>query len=130
MIVLDASFVVDVLLGDARSPALRERFFGSSTRHSVPHLIDVEVVSALRRMIRAGRIDEIRARAVIIDLEALPVARHGHANLLPRILDLRERLTAYDATYVALAEALDATLWTCDSGLAQTASSYVEVERF
>ncbi len=130
MIVLDASFVVDVLLGDARSPALRERLFAPSLRPSVPHLLDVEVASALRRMIRANRVDETQARAVLADLEFLPIARHGHAGLLPRILDLRERLTAHDATYVALAEALEATLWTCDSGLAQAASTYVEVESF
>jgi predicted nucleic acid-binding protein len=83
----------------------------------VPHLADVEVAQVLRRYEREGEIDPPDAAAALEMLGALDLERHSHAPLLPRVWALRDNLTAYDAVYVALAEALDARLLTCDAKL-------------
>lgn len=91
----------------------------------VPALCDVEVVSALRRALLARSMGEQRAHEALADYRALPLTRHGHEPLLERVLALRHNLSAYDATYVALAEGLGAELLTADRGLARAARSYL-----
>ena len=93
-----------------------------------PHLLDVEVVSVLRRFVRDGSLDEEEAQAAIGDLLALDLERHSHEALLERAWDLRANVTTYDAVYVALAEALDATLLTCDSRLARAPRAKTRIE--
>lgn len=93
----------------------------------VPALCDVELTAALRRALASRMILERRARHALEDYRDLPVTRHGHTPLLPRILALRHNFSAYDATYVALAEALDATLLTADAGLARAARRHVGI---
>ena len=114
MIVLDASAVVELILDTDRGRAVRERLVEPGEDFSAPHLLDAEVVHVLRRYERAGEIPEKRARAALRDLLALPARRYRHDMLLPRVWELRENTTAYDAIYLALAEALDAPLLTCD----------------
>jgi len=94
----------------------------------VPHLLDVEVVQVLRRQVRDGMLSSMRADEALDDLDDLPLTWHGHGALLRRIWELRHNLTAYDATYVALAEALDATLLTCDGQIASTPGHHARID--
>lgn len=76
---------------------------------------------------RERRISSARAQQLIRDYVDLPVSRHGHLTLLARILELRDRLSAYDATYVALAEALGASLLTADKSLANAVRGAADI---
>jgi predicted nucleic acid-binding protein len=118
MIVVDASVVVEVLLGTAAGRTAAGRLFARGESLHAPGLVDVEVAQAIRRYASNGELKAARAREAIRDLEDLPIMRHPHVDLLPRIWELRHNLTAYDAAYVALAEALRAPLLTRDGGLA------------
>lgn len=93
-----------------------------------PHLLDIEVAQVLRRYAMAGEIDRQRGAAALTDLADLPLRRYPHDILLPRVWELRNNLTAYDAVYVALAEALDAPLLTRDKRLAAAAGHHARVE--
>jgi len=93
-----------------------------------PHLIDLEIASTFRRLEAAGRVSSRRALVALDDLTALPLERHPAATLLPRIWQLRRILTAYDASYVALAEALDVPLLTTDARLARAHGHGARVE--
>ena len=112
MIVADASAAVSALFnaGPARDLLARERVH-------VPHLVDVEVTSALRRSVAAGRVTAEQGRATLDTWRRLGVTRHAATGLLGRVWELRENVTAYDATYVALAEALDCPVVTADGRL-------------
>ena len=119
MIVLDASALVELLLGSVRGHAVAARISDPSLGLHVPHLADLEVAQALRRYVKDGDLDAQGAAAALEDLRSLDLQRHGHEPLLDRVWALRENLTAYDAVYLALAEALDTTLLTCDGRLAR-----------
>jgi predicted nucleic acid-binding protein len=119
MIVLDASALVELLLGTAPGRAIAEHIADPEVSLHVPHLADVEVAQTLRRYVREGELEAVAAGEALLDLRALDVERHSHEPLLDRVWALRDNLTAYDAVYVALAEALDATLLTCDGRLAR-----------
>lgn len=93
-----------------------------------PELIDLEVVSTLRRAARSGRLDQRRSGQALTDLASLPLRRVPHLPLLPRVWELRDNLTAYDAAYVALAEALDALLLTADGPLGRSNGIHCNVE--
>ena len=119
MIVLDASALVELLLNTSRGQAVAARIEDPGISLHVPHLADLEVTQALRRYAQDGELDADDAEAALEELSALDLQRHAHEPLLSRIWDLRKNLTAYDAAYVALAEALDAKLLTCDGRLAR-----------
>lgn len=127
MIVVDASAVIEVLLRTPTAAAVEARLFAIGPSLHAPHLIDVEVAQVLRRFAAAGDIDDARGRIALADLVDFPLRRYPHDALLPRIWDLRNNVTAYDAAYVALAEALDATLLTRDRRLA-AAVQHLRVE--
>jgi predicted nucleic acid-binding protein len=93
-----------------------------------PHLLDLEVVQVLRRYLRAGVIDEKRATEALEDFSSFSIQRYAHDLFLVRIWELRHNLTAYDASYVALAEALNATLLTCDKALAKSTGHRADVK--
>jgi predicted nucleic acid-binding protein len=116
VIVLDASAAVLGLLneGDARRLLARETI-------AVPHLVDAEVAHALRGQARRGRLAADDARSALTGWARLGVRRFGVVGLLPRVWELRENVSAYDATYVALAEAMDCQLVTADGRLARAA---------
>jgi predicted nucleic acid-binding protein len=118
MIVVDASALIELLLGTQRGARVSARIADPALGLHVPHLVDVEVVQALRRYLRENEIDRASAASALADLRELDLERHSHEPLLDRVWALRENLTAYDAVYVALAEALDTTLLTCDGRLA------------
>ena len=114
MIVVDASAALAALL--RRGPA-REAL-GDQQLH-VPHLIDSEVASGLRRRVAAGEVDVRDASRVLGTWQRLALLRYPVFGLLPRIWALRENVSAYDASYIALAEALDCTMLTADRRLAR-----------
>ena len=118
MIVVDASALLEALLRTDAHDEIVERLFATGESLHAPHVIDVEATQVIRRFEARGDIGERRARDALEDLRAFPLRRHSHLVLLPRIWDLRANLTAYDAAYVALAEALDAPLLTRDRRLA------------
>jgi len=110
--VLDASVAVTALT-EPGSPAA-DLLSDSDAVFQAPSIFDVEVVSALRGLVRGGKYDREAAADLIADLVILPVERWHTSALLPRIWQLRENLTPYDAAYVALAELTGATLLTGD----------------
>ena len=119
MIVLDASAVVELLTNGPLANSLRRDLAGRSEPFIVPHLLDVEVVSAFRGLIAGRRIDSHRSEQLLTGLAALPAERYAHTPLLARIWELRHNFTAYDAVYIALAEATNSVLYTCDANLCQ-----------
>ena len=121
MIVTDASAVLDVLLHPSDVPALVERILTSGDAVAAPDLLDVEVLSVLRRWERRGEISARRGGQVLDDLQLLPIVRHPARPLVRAVWALRHTLTAYDAQYVALAKALSATLATTDGRMAKAA---------
>jgi predicted nucleic acid-binding protein len=125
--VVDASVVLEVLLQTPLAAAIEEHLFTSEQLHA-PHLIDLEVAQVLRRFVFRGEVPTERGRAALADYADFPIRRYPHDFLLPRIWDLRDNLTAYDAAYVALAEALDATLLTHDRKLATTGGHLARIE--
>ncbi|HVY35506.1 MAG TPA: type II toxin-antitoxin system VapC family toxin [Caulobacteraceae bacterium] len=127
MIVVDASALVEVLLRTSGAQAVEDRLFARQQTLHAPHLIDLEVAQVVRRYVAKGEIDGERGRLALADLADLSLRRYPHDMLLARIWDLRANLTAYDAAYVALAEALDAPLLTRDQRLAVAAGHYAQV---
>lgn len=117
MIVLDASVVVELLTNGAMADAIRTELAGCAESFLAPHLVDLEVVSALRRMAGDQRIDAHRSTEFLAELAALPAERYAHTPLIGRIWELRHNFTAYDATYIALAEVTGSVLYTCDEKL-------------
>ena len=101
-------------------------FAANETLHA-PHLIDLEIAQVLRRYVRSAVISAERGAEALTDLVDFPLTRYPHFVLLTRIWQMRHGLTAYDAAYLALAEALDAPLITRDRALAR-AGSQVRVE--
>lgn len=130
MIVLDASAAIELLLRGAVSTQLVARVFGSGSRIAAPHLLDLEVVQVLRRYVAAGEIDSARADQAIADYGDVRIERYPHDVLLRRIWELRRNCTAYDASYLSLAESLRCPLVTCDTALAGIPGRMVSVEVF
>jgi predicted nucleic acid-binding protein len=117
VIVVDASAILEVLLRTPAAQSIEERLFERGEALHAPHLIDLEVLQVLRRYAAVGEISAERAREALDDLAAFRLRRWAHDTLALRIWELR-RLTAYDAAYIALAEALRAPLLTRDRRLA------------
>ena len=128
MIVVDASAMTEFLLQTPLGVRVGARLFGGADEFHAPHLIDVEVVQALRRLVRMGEVRPGRAREAVEDLTDLDIRRHSHVDLLNRAWALRGNLTAYDAVYIALAEAIGAPLVTCDGPLGAAPRHAVRVE--
>ncbi|MBI2192977.1 MAG: type II toxin-antitoxin system VapC family toxin [Planctomycetes bacterium] len=118
MIVLDASAILEVLLCTPAAAAVERRIFQAGKSIHVPHLLDVEVAQVLRRYVPSKQMSVERGQEALQDLLDFPLTRYPHALLPQRAWELRDNLSAYDAVYVALAEALDATLLTRDARLA------------
>lgn len=128
MIVVDASALLEVILRTQAAPDVERRLFAPGQTLHAPHLLDVEVAQVIRRYAASGDIDDDRGRAALSDLLDFPVRRYPHDVLLPRVWELRRNLTAYDAVYVALAEALDVPLLTRDRHLANAAGHRARIE--
>lgn len=125
---MDASAIGEILLAGPAAPQLWERLGRSWAELHAPHLLDIELLHLLRRYSFAGRLDPKAAAAGLAELAALPLRRHAHYPHLARIWSLRHNLTAYDATYVALAEALQCPLLTRDCKMAASSGHAVRFE--
>lgn len=130
MIVLDASAAIEWLLQTELGQRIEERLFAPGEALHAPHLLDVEVVQVLRRFVAADRISADRGREALDDFLDLAVIRYPHDVLAARMWELRDNLTAYDACYVALAEALGAPLVTTDRRIADAPRHRARVEVF
>jgi predicted nucleic acid-binding protein len=128
MIVLDASVVLEVLLGTRVGVEVQRRILRERQALAAPHLVDIEVAHVLRRYAMRGELSPSRGGAAMDDLASLRMTRYPHDILLSRIWDLRENLTGYDAAYVALAERLDVPLLTCDQKLMSAPGHGAQVE--
>lgn len=127
VIIADASVVVEVLLGsDEKGAAIRDRL--AATDVHCPHLVDLEVTAALRRLVARKRVSADQARFALSALPWMSITRHSHKQYLPRIWELRDSVTAYDAAYVALAERAGAPLLTVDRRLAETHGPRCRIE--
>jgi predicted nucleic acid-binding protein len=127
VIVVDASVLATALSDDGPDgDQARGRLRGE--RLSAPELVDLEVASVWRRQFQAGLIDSRRAQLALTDLIAMPLQRAPHRPLLTRCWELRNNLTIYDASYVALAEALNVLLLTGDGRLARAAGPRCQIE--
>jgi predicted nucleic acid-binding protein len=128
LIVLDASAAVELVLQTARAERIAARALHPAERLHAPHLIDVEVAQVMRRMVQAKEITVARADVALSDFEGLVIERHAHRPLFRRVWGLRTSLSAYDAVYVALAEALAAPMLTCDEKLARAHGHEAKIE--
>ena len=127
MLVVDASFLAPALVDDGHDgDRARDRLSGESL--AAPELIDLEVASVIRGLLRAGELDQRRAALALTDLFDLPIQLAPHRPLLARCWDLRDNLTIYGASYVALAELLEAVLLTADERIAKAPGIRCEVE--
>jgi predicted nucleic acid-binding protein len=117
MIVVDASAVLAVLL-EREAATVADRLFRSGESLHAPHLLDIETAQVVRRFSAKGQISDERGREALADFLDMPIVRYPHDVLLPRVWQLRANFSAYDAAYVALAEALNVPLVTRDRRLA------------
>ena len=124
--VLDASVAVTALTAPGSSAA--DLLSGDDAVFQVPSIFDAEVLSALRGLVRGQKFDGAAAGELVADLMVLPVDRWHMSHLLPRMWDLRENLTPYDAAYVALAELTGAVLVTGDERIAASPGTRCEIQ--
>jgi len=129
VIVVDTSALIARLAGRPVRDSLRSRLDAERELH-VPHLIDVEYLNALRGLVLGGKLSADRAAESRRDYADLSLIRYAHTPLANRIWELRNTMTAYDASFIALAEALDASLVTCDAKLASTSGHQATLELF
>jgi predicted nucleic acid-binding protein len=130
LIAVDASALLEVLLRTPRGESIEARLLSRGDSLHAPHLVDVEVAQVLRRYVLSGAISAERGREALADLAGFPIARYPHDVFLSRIWALRNNVTAYDAAYLALAEALPAPLVTCDRRLAAATGHRARVEAY
>jgi predicted nucleic acid-binding protein len=128
VIVVDASVLANVVGDDEAAGQLARARLAAASAVSAPDLVDVETVSVLRRRWLAGDLSDERFRGAIDDLLALPITRFPVGPLMLRAFELRANITAYDACYVALAEALDCPLITADRRLANAPTTTCTTE--
>jgi predicted nucleic acid-binding protein len=129
VIVLDASAVVDYVLWIGAAERIAKRISTGEAMHA-PYLLDIEVAHALRRYALRGALSPARGAEALTDVSELRLWRYPHLPLLPRIWELRGNLSAFDAAYVALAEALDAPLVTSDASLSRAPGHRAQIEVF
>jgi predicted nucleic acid-binding protein len=127
IVVVDASAIVNVLI-DAEPAEL----VAEVATHSLaaPHVLDFEVLNVLRRLVRRGEVSEkdaVEARHLYVSMN---ITRYAADGLIERIWALRNSLTSYDASYVALAEVLDAPLLTCDAKMAKAVGHQAVIRNF
>jgi predicted nucleic acid-binding protein len=128
LIVIDASAVIELLLNSPAGAKVADRIFIEGESLHVPHLLDLEVAQVLRRYALSREITAQRASQALDDFNDLRLHRYAHFDFIPRIWELRTSMTAYDAAYVCLAEALNATLLTCDIKLRNSHGHTARIE--
>jgi len=128
MIVVDASVLSNVLGDDGADGVVARAWIEDAGELMAPDLVDVETVSVLRKRWLSGDLTEARFGAAINDLESVPLVRYPMLPLMRRAFELRANITAYDATYVALAEGLGCPLATSDLRLAKAPGPECEIQ--
>ena len=128
MIVVDASALVEVLTRSPVAGTVEDFLMRNQDGLHAPHLLDIECAHVIRRYVQLGIMESRHAQASISGLQNFRLVRHSHVPLLGRVWDLRDVFSAYDATYVALAESLHAPLLTRDARLARSAAKYVKMQ--
>jgi predicted nucleic acid-binding protein len=129
--VIDASAAIEWVLQTAKGAEIEARIFrkaGVAPLLHAPHLIDVEVVQVLRKHVAKRFLSEVRGETAMQDFLQIPLRRYPHSILLPRVWEVRKNLTSYDAVYVALAEALEMPLLTCDASIADAPGHRARVD--
>lgn len=119
MIVIAASVLANAMGDDEEAGRQARDLLRAHRELAAPDLIDVETTAVLRRRWLAGTVSDDRFEQAIDDLADIPLARFPTLALMHRAFELRANVTAYDACYVALAEALDWPLYTADRRLTQ-----------
>lgn len=114
-LVLDASVIAEFLIASEVGVVAADRMGAHAGDLHIPHLAMIETASVLRAWVRRGEVAEPRIAAALVDLADLPARRWPGEPLLPRMWELRDNVTTYDASYVALSELLDAELVTTDA---------------
>lgn len=127
MLVIDAGALYEVVASRPRGIAIRRRA-DEDGGTAAPHVVDVEVLGVIRRQFFFGELDRTAADLAIQELRQWPGERYGHVALLERAWQLRDRVRGWDAMYVALAEALEATLLTTDARLARVTGLHCQIE--
>jgi predicted nucleic acid-binding protein len=127
MLVIDASALAEYLIGSAPGQAAARVFASHERSLHMPHLAVSEATSVLRSWVARGVLPERRARGALEDLADFPATHYAAEPFLNRIWQLRHNLSAYDAHYVALAEALEAPLLTADARIARASGHFAEV---
>lgn len=130
MIVVDASAIIEVLLRTGRGAAVEQRCLTAAAGLHAPHLVDAEVVSAIRRLLLEREIDLARADLAVEIFGKMRLRRWSMVPLRARMWALRGNVSAYDASYVALAERLGCPLVTCDARLARSSGHDGDIELF
>ncbi len=127
MLVVDASCLFEVVADTPRARLIANRL-AADTDQAAPHVIDVEVLGVIRAQHLRGRLDRTAAGQAVADLRDWPGERYGHRWLLDRAWELRDSVRGWDAFYVGLAEAFDATLVTLDERLARAHGTTCRIE--
>jgi predicted nucleic acid-binding protein len=127
MLVVDATCLYEVVADTRHAEPIRQRL-AADEDHAAPHLVDVEVLNVIRRHEMQGQLDATAAQQAVDDLHDWPGERFGHRPLLRRAWELRHNVRGWDALYVALAEAVGATLVTLDTRLARATGPTCRIE--
>ncbi|HEX9546402.1 MAG TPA: type II toxin-antitoxin system VapC family toxin [Acidimicrobiales bacterium] len=130
MIVLDASAAVDLLLRLGAVASIEGRLLRQGETLHVPYIFDVEVLQVFRRRALRRELTGPRSPEALEDFAALDVVRYPHLPLMERIWTLRSNVSAFDAAYLALAEALDAPVVTADAKLARAPGHRARIELY
>lgn len=127
MLVLDASVLFEVLADTPAAESARQHLILDDD-HAAPHLVDAEVLAVIEAKHRQGALDATAAAQAVEDLRSWPGERWSHRPFLARAWELRSNVRGYDALYVALAEAMDATLVTLDRRLVNAPGPRCRIE--
>lgn len=120
--------LVNALADDGDDGDLARLRLGQDPSLHAPHLVDLEVLSVLRKQSAVGDLDARRIRLALDDLDDLQLLRYPHLPFSRRIWELRNTLTPYDAAYVALAEQLECVLITADRQLLRSRAPRCDID--
>lgn len=127
MIVVDASAILEALLATKFGKTVLAHMQQHMGGIFAPHVIDLEVTSALRRYVLQKDLHGDQAFGLMNDYQCIDIKRVAHEAYLDRIWSLRENFTPYDAAYLAIAEAFDSTIITADKKFARAGAKFVSV---